>query len=210
MKGMVSPERKRPWYLVLALLGALILGTAGAYEGWSRFVAYHDSFDPTIVGAGIADEADRLAVVARFEAYLQVLDMAKSRAWPLGVAALVLGTAVFVFAMRALGGSGTARAVLVQLIVAQAGTNAAGYWLLRDVFEADLRLRDAEDAALSRDSVPEADQADVLRATATVRRASYSIALALDTLTSALIVVALTRRRSRAFFDLASEALRER
>ena len=31
---MVSAERKRPWYLVLALLGALALGTAGAFQGW--------------------------------------------------------------------------------------------------------------------------------------------------------------------------------
>ena len=61
-------------------------------RGGARFVRYHDSIDPTVVGSGIADEADRLAVVARFEAYLQVLDVAKSRAWPLGVATLVLGT----------------------------------------------------------------------------------------------------------------------
>jgi hypothetical protein len=207
---MVSAERKRPWYLVLALLGALALGTAGAFEGWSRFVSYHDAIDPTIIGAGIADEADRLAVIARFEAYLQVLDMAKSRAWPLGVATLVLGTAIFVFAMRALSGSTGARAVLVQLIVAQAGTNAASYWLLRDVFEAELRLREATDAAASRESVPERDQAEVLRAAAKMRRAGYPIALALDTLGSALIVVALTRRRTRAFFDPTGDALRER
>jgi hypothetical protein len=210
MKGMVSAERKRPWYLVLALLGALAIGTAGAFEGWSTFVSYHDSIDPTLIGAGVPDEADRLAVIARFEAYLQVLDTAKSRAWPLGVAALVLGTAVFVFGMRALGGSGTARAVLVQLVVAQAGANAASYWLLRDVFDAELRLREAQDAAASRESVPERDQPEVLRATAKVRRAYYPIALALDTLSSALIVVALTRRRSRAFFDPPSQALRER
>jgi hypothetical protein len=207
---MVSPERKRPWYLVLALLGALALGTAGAFQGWGTFVSYHEPIDPTVVGSGIADEADRLAVIARFEAYLQVLDVAKSRAWPLGVATLVLGTAIFVFAMRALGGNRAARAVLVQLIVAQAGTNAASYWLLRDVFEAELRLREAEDAATSRDNVPERDQAEVLRAASKMRRAGYPIALALDTLGSALIVVALTRQRTRAFFDPASEAMRER
>jgi hypothetical protein len=207
---MVSAERKRPWYLVLALLGALALGTAGAFQGWGTFVSYHEPIDPTVVGSGIADEADRLAVVARFEAYLQVLDVAKSRAWPLGVATLVLGTAIFVFAMRALGGNGAARAVLVQLIVAQAGTNAASYWLLRDVFEAELRLREAEDAATSRDNVPERDQAEVLHAASKMRRAGYPIALALDTLGSALIVVALTRRRTRAFFDPASEPMRER
>jgi hypothetical protein len=112
--------------------------------------------------------------------------------------------------MRALGGSATARAALVQLIVAQAGTNLASFWLLRDVFEAELRLSEATDAAASHDSIPERDQAEVLRAAAKMRRAGYPIALALDTLGSALIVVALTRRRTRAFFDPASEALRER
>jgi hypothetical protein len=204
LQRMVVPaQRKRPWYLVLALLGALALGTAGAFQGWGTFVSYHDPIDPTVIGSGIPDEADRLAVIARFEAYLQVLDMAKSRAWPLGVAALVLGTAMFVFAMRALGGSGTARAVVVQLVVAQAGANAASYWLLRDVFEAELRLREAEAAAATHETVPERDQAEVLRA-------AYPIALALNTLGSALIVVALTRRRARAFFDPTSEALRER
>jgi hypothetical protein len=207
---MVSAERKRPWYLVLALLGALALGTAGAFQGWGTFVSYHDPIDPTVVGSGIGDEADRVAVIARFESYLKVLDVAKSRAWPLGVATLVLGTAIFVFGMRALGGSATARAALVQLVVAQAVANAASYWLLRDVFEAELSMREAQDAAASHDNVPERDQAEVLRAAAKMRRAGYPIALALDTLGSALIIVALTRRRSRAFFDPASPALGER
>jgi hypothetical protein len=206
----VSAERKRPWYLVLALLGALALGTAGAFQGWGTFLSYRDPIDPSVVGAGIPNEADRIAVVARFEGYMQVLDVAKPRAWPLGVATLVIGTAVFVFAMRALGGRSSARAVLVQLVVAQAGINAASYLLLRDVFEADLHMREAEDAAVSRENVPANDQAEVLRAAAKMRRAGYPIALALDTLSSALIVLALTRKRSRAFFDPPSEALRER
>jgi hypothetical protein len=208
---MVPPvERKRPWYLVLALLGALALGTAGAFQGWSTYALYHEPLDPTVVGAGIPDEADRLAVVARFQAYLQVLDVAKPRAWPLGVATLLLGSAIFVFAMRALGGNRSARTVLVQLVLAQAVTNAAGYGLLRDVFEADLHVREAEDAAESHDRIPEHDRAAVLSAASKMRRAGYPIQLALDTLSSALIVVALTRRRSREFFDAASEAVRER
>jgi hypothetical protein len=208
---MVVPvERKRPWYLVLALLGAMALGTAGAFQGWGTFVTYHEPVDFSSAGAGIPDEADRLAVVTRFQAYLQVLDVAKPRAWPLGVATMILGTAIFVFAMRALGGSRGARTVLVQLVVAQAGINAASYWLLRDVFEADLRVREAEDAAESHERVPARDQDEVLRAAAKMRRAGYPIALALDTLSSALIVVALSRRRSREFFDPTGEALGER
>ncbi len=207
---MPPPERKRPWYLVLSLLGALALGTAGAFQGWGTFVSYRDPVDTSTAGSGIPDEADRLAVVARFQAYLQTLDAAKPRAWPLGVATLLLGGAIFVFAMRALGGSNTARAALVQLVVVQAGANAASYWLMRDVFEADLKVREAEDAAESHERVPERDRAEVLRAASKMRRAGYPIAFALDTLSSALIIVALTRRRSREFFDAAGQAVRER
>lgn len=207
---MPPPERKRPWYLLLSLLGALALGTAGAFQGWGTFVSYRDPIDPSMAGSGIPDEADRLAVVARFQTYLQTLDAAKPRAWPLGVATLLLGAAIFVFAMRALGGSSTARAVLVQLIVAQAGANAASYWLMRDVFEADLRVREAEDAAESHERVPEKDRAEVLRAASKMRRAGYPVAFGLDSLSSALIIVALTRRRSREFFDAAGQAVRER
>jgi hypothetical protein len=207
---MVPAERKRPWYLVLALLGAMAIGTAGLFQGWVIFVSYHEPIDPSIFGTGIPNEADRLAVIARFESYLQVFEAAKPRAWPVGVGALVLGGAIFVFAMRAMGGSNGARAMLVQLVMAQAGLNAAGYWLLRDVFEADLKVKEAQDAAESLDRVPERDRAELLRAVGRLRRASYPVELALDTLTSALIVVALTRKRARAFFDATGEALRER
>jgi hypothetical protein len=206
--SMVALERKRPWYLVLALLGALALGTAGAFQGWGTYVSYREPVDPSRAGAAIADEADRLAVVARVEAYVQTLDAAKPRAWPLGVATMLLGSAIFVFAVRALGGSGRARALLVQLVVVQAAANAASYWLMRDVFEADLRVREAEDAAESREHVPERDRAAVLRAAGKARRAAYPIAFAVDTLTSALIIVALTRRKSRDFFDAAGKAVR--
>lgn len=194
---------------MLALLGALAVGTAGAFQGWSTFVTYHDAIDTSGVGSDIPDESDRAAVVARFQAYVQTLDAAKTRAWPLGVATLLLGSAIFVFGIRALGGNGGARVALVQLVVAQAGVNAASYRLLGDVFEADLRVHEAEDAAQSHGRIPERDRADVLRAASKVRRAGYPIAIALDTLGSALIVIGLTRRRSRAFFDATSEALRE-
>jgi hypothetical protein len=206
----VSQPRKRPWFLVLALFGALALGTAGAFQGWATFVTYRDPVDTSSVGRDIADEADRAAVVSRVQAYIQTLDAAKSRVWPLGVATLLLGSAVFFFAMRALGGNSSARVALVQLVVAQAGANAASYWLLRDVFEADLRVHEAEDAAESHDRVPERDRAEVLRAAAKMRRAGYPIAIGLDTLSSALIVFGLTRRRSREFFDAAGKAVQER
>jgi hypothetical protein len=204
---MVPVVRKRPWYLTVALLGALAIGTVGALQGWQTFVNYRAPIDPSEMGAGIADEADRVAVVSRFQTFLQVLDVAKPRVWPLGVAALLLGTAIFVFAMRVFSRNAAARGMLVQLIVVQACANAAGYWLLRDVVDAELELKEAEIvAALPHD---QGDRADAVRA-ARLQRAAYPLGLALDTLCSALIVTALTRRRSREYLDAPAEVLRER
>jgi hypothetical protein len=195
---MAANERKRPWYLVLSLLAALAFGANGARNGWATVMLYHEPIDPAIAGRGIADEADRAAVVARVEAYVRALDAAKSRGWPLGVAKLLLGGATLFFAMRAMGGSRGARAALVQLVLAQAAAGAASHWLLRDVDEAELRCIEAQQAA-HHERVPE----EMLRAAA-------SVALALHLLGSALIVVALTRRRSRDFFEPAATAVGER
>ncbi|HEY8041847.1 MAG TPA: hypothetical protein VIF15_18715 [Polyangiaceae bacterium] len=207
----MAAERKRPWYLVLALLGALALGTTGACGGWNTVSLYREPIDAAAAAAGIADEADRAAVQARVEAYVHTLDAAKSRGWPLGVATLLLGGAIVFFSMRALGGSSGARAALVQLVVAQAGLNGAAYWLMRDVFEADLRVFEARQAADIHERVPDRPRADEMsRTTASMLRAANPIALALRTLGSALVVVALTRRRSREFFDAAAAAIEER
>jgi hypothetical protein len=205
---MPAAERKRPFYLVLALLGALALGTAAARRGWETFALYHDPIDPSIAGQGIADEADRIAVVARAQAYLQTLDAARARAWPLGVDTLLIGGAMFLFAIRALGGSGGARAALIQLAVAQAGTNAASYWLLRDVADANLRVFEAQQAAEIHERMPDRSSADAMERTeAHVLRVASPVAFGLQTLGNALVIVALTRRRSRAFFSAVGEAV---
>ena len=63
-----------------------------------------------------------MAVVARFESYLQALDAAKPRAWPLGVATLAAGQRHLRLRACALSaGAPRASAALVQLVVAQAG-----------------------------------------------------------------------------------------
>src|ERR1700742_2516782 len=110
---MAPVVRKRPWYLTAALLGALIVGTEGAREGWQTFVNYQVSVDPSEDAAGIEDDADRQAVVARVQNVLQVLDVAKPRVWPLAVAGFILGTATFIYAMRVFSGHAAARGILL-------------------------------------------------------------------------------------------------
>lgn len=205
---MATTERKRPWYLVLALLGALALGTSTASNGWKLISLYRERIDPAQAGRGIADEAERAVVVARFEAFIRALDAEKNRGWPLGVGALVLGTAVTIFAMRALGGSRGARAALVQLAVAQAGLDVASHFLLRDVEQAEMAAGIAIDFARGHEAF--ANPARAEEEAGVLARLAIPVFIGLRTLGSALVVLALTRRRSRDFFDAMAAAVEER
>jgi hypothetical protein len=207
----MAAERKRPWYLVLALLGALALGTTGACNGWGKVMLYREPVDVSLVGEGIPSPADRAAVESRMEAYLHAVDAAKPRGWPLAVGMLLLGGAMVLFSMRAMGGSGGARAALVQLAVAQAGLNAANYWLLRDVLNAEMGVQVAIQVAKIHENETDHTLADEkLRATGWAAGIVNPLSLALSTLGSAFVVVALTRKRSREFFDPSTAALEER
>jgi hypothetical protein len=208
---MAAIERKRPWYLVLGLLAALAFGANGARSGWGTIMLYHEPIDPSTAVQGIASEADRAVVVARVDAYLHALDAAKARGWPLGVAALVLGLAQLFFAMRALGGSASARAALLQLVVAQAGLNVVSHVLMRDVIAADLRVLQASETANIHEQSLDKPRADeMIRTTDAMLRVASPIVLALQLLGSALIVLSLTRRRARDFFEPPATAVRER
>jgi hypothetical protein len=193
----MAAERKRPFYLVLALLGALALGIHGAYWGWSRTALYYATINPALAGEGIADDHARAAAIARVETALHALDVAKPRAWPLGVASLLLGAATLLFAMRALAGSRSARVALVQLVIAQAGVHVASHYVLRDVSEAEFTLQAQEMADERAAGGPSGELPPI---TTGMLRAAETVRMILRTLGSALVVIGLTRRKSREFF----------
>jgi hypothetical protein len=204
---MPLAERKRPFYLVMALLGALALGTIGAGRGWATIAIYREPIDTSLAGGGIADEADRAALIARYEAYVHAIDAARSLGWPISVAELVLGSAMLLFAMRVIGGSRGSRAALVQLVVAQAALGALSYRLLPEVETSKIRLALAEKAASDHQNFPQQERVEEIRVNAQVLQVMPRLDLALRTLCSTLVVLALTRRRAREFFDAAPEAL---
>jgi hypothetical protein len=205
---MAAGERKRPWYLVVALLATLFFGASGACNGWETMMLYHEPIDPEAAGQAINDPADRAAVVTRVEASLRAHDAAKSRGWPIAVGTLLLGVATLLCTGRAFGGSGGARAALVQLVLAQAALGAVGAWLMRDVLEADVRVFEAKEAASIHEQVPDRDRADdTIRKVGVLLRVRNPVALAVQTLGSVLVVIALTRRRSRDFFESAAAAI---
>jgi hypothetical protein len=211
--GMAMQERKRPWYVALALSVALALGMMGAYGGCATFTLYRAPNVALAMGVAatrdIADDADRAAVQTRFDAFVATLDAAKPRGWPLAVATLLLGGAIVVFATRTIAGSRSGRVALLQLVVAQAGLTAASAWLMRDVDDADMRFRRAFQSALVHESTPERREADRWLFEH-VSNAWNPVVLALRTLGSAFVLVALTRRRARHFFDAAGAAVEER
>jgi hypothetical protein len=194
---MAAKQRQRPWYLVLALLGALTLGMFGASLGWSRALVYHEPVDVSVEGVGITDEAQRQLVVERAQEWIAALDAARARGWPLAIASLLLGSAILVFGVRTFAGSSTARAVLVQLVIAQATINAADCYLMRDSWDAWQRFYSVKQAMTH---VEDAEAA----------RRGLATFMGLSILGSALVVLGLTRRRSRQFLDAVDGAVEER
>jgi hypothetical protein len=211
---MPAQERKRPWYLVVALSVALALGMMGGYSGCATFTLYRA---PEVAAAtriaqtrDIADEADRAAVQARFDAYIEALDAAKARGWPLAVATLLLGSAIVFFGMRTIGGSGGGRVALVQLVFVQAGLTVASAWLMRDVDQAQLRFNDAKVSADARATYDRREADQYMRVVERASHAFIPVEIVLRTLGSMFVIIALTRRRSREFFDAAAAAVEER
>jgi hypothetical protein len=202
---MTASARKRPWYLVLALLGALALGSIGVWQGGGMMALYRDPVDTSQAGDGVADEADRAAVVARAQAFLQTLDAEKARGWPLAVATLILGGAVFTFAVRTIGGSTGSRSMLIQLVIALGAINGLTVVLLRDVFDANLQFMQAAEAARGRANPQESAWLDKLFRT--LSSVGPALDFGLSTAATTFIVVALTRRRSRDLLDAGTEAL---
>jgi hypothetical protein len=213
---MAVAERKRPWYLVVALLATLALGTIHACHGWAEIAEYREGINADLYTSDIAQEDDRAAVASRVEAYIRAFDAAQPRGYPLAVAELLLGGVIVFFSIRAMGGSNGARAALVQLVVAQAALGVASFWLLRDVDGALMRMVDAKTSVVMRDQIRQANIHDAQMAEEVARFEERMTHAFLPTLTAIqaigglLVVVALTRRRSRDFFDAAAAALEER
>jgi hypothetical protein len=206
---MATARRKRPWYLVLAVVGAMGMGTMGACVGQEGIEIYQVPNDPTALTQVFTDATDRAAVVAQFEVLLRAVDAAKSRGWPLSVLVMLLGIAVFIAAFRTLRGSRGARTALVQLIIAQAAANAVGYWLMRDAVSAYIQFRQTVGLAVLHmrpDRTREEDAA--MRSDALVR--GFPVSIAFGTMASALIVIGLTRRRSLEYFEPAADRARGR
>ena len=126
--------------------------------------------------------------------------------FPLSVGELVLGLAMFILGAAAMAGRGGARSSLVQIVLVQAalivGTYVATPKVRAAASEMELTVRAAEleeagnDPALVKDTVHRFRQ---------IEPAITGVVLGGRIMVALLIVLALTRKRTRAFYEAMSE-----
>jgi hypothetical protein len=134
-------------------------------------------------------ENERANLKAALETYSAALRAAKSRAFPLTIAELVIGFAMILFSHGASVGWAWGRRALVQLTVASVVLSAVA-WVLTP----DLRAPwDALQLATAKLDPSEVDAATLKAANVT--------GLAIGVFVSAVTVLGLTLRGSRAFYE---------
>jgi len=203
----LSTPSKRPWYLAFALLAAMSLGMVGGCSGMLVMATLHADVgdvstqcEPEVAsadGTTNADDADRVRSLC--EAWLTSLSNARSRVFPIAIATLLLGYGAVFFAARARRGRASARPLLVQLIAAQAVLGIVAYVLQPDTRRAETEFVIAKTTA--RERARTADSSELREATRTGARLAAPAWLAFTELADLLMILALTRPRSRAFFD---------
>jgi hypothetical protein len=181
---------RRPWYLVLALVAAWLLGAVSLLSGGSVVAFYRQDVadlrqsldaDPD----RILSDDEREAFRERAEHLNDVFERAKKREFPLAVGTLVLGGAMVAMAARSMSGREAARGALVQVTIARAMLVGAAFVLTADVRAAEFAV---------------AGIVGYLRV----------VGMVLQALTCLLVVVALTREGSLAFFRTREGSVWER
>ena len=212
----VPPPRsrapKRPWYLVAALVAGWVLGANAMNDGCTAVAFYRgEHIDIRAAADPITDVEARANVITLGERYIATLDAAKNRELPIGVASLLLGAAMVMLSARAMSGRAGARGGLVQVTLVRAALVVATYSFTADVRRAELDFSHSRFIAIQREQ-----QQDKQAIELTEKMAPYLVRiippaqLAFSVLASLLVVVALTRARSREFFEAAAGSLSER
>ena len=208
MAASIPPTaRKRPWYLVVALVIASVFGATGFVDGWGIITYYRTSdVDLSALVREIDDDHERADAKGALDRYVEALDVDKSRMFPLSVAELLLGMTLFALSAGAMAGRKGARSALVQVVGVQAAVVVLMYFLTAHVRLANRDLAMAlEVPKLSKGNDPELVQQTmaVNKKLVPVLEVGY---LVVRSLVAGFVLVALTRKRSLAWYEPASEA----
>lgn len=200
-----DPRLKRPPWLLAALVVALLFGAGSWNEGCSRIELYRGSHSAEmLVDQRVTDEAARQAVKDMYDRFGTIADDTRHLVLPLAVATFVLGAALLALSARGLAGRTNTRSALVQVVAVQAIVAGTTFALTRPYRDAELEWNATDSIAVQR--AVEKDDLRLRRNVAIIegmRRFSPPVGIALRMLGSGLVLLALTRQRTREFFDAA-------
>lgn len=206
-QGAPAATANRPRYLVVALVIALIFGAGCWTSGCAQLQVYRGLKDQGAASnALIRDDSERAHVEALYKRHLDAADDTRSRGIPLAAATFVLGAALLALASRALGGRTNARAALMQVVAAQAVVGVIHFVAMRKATEAELDWLLAGTLAYKHQALRPANYAFWTPIHRFDRAYREPTVLALRLLGTAFVVFALTRQRSREFFEAAGDA----
>jgi hypothetical protein len=186
-------------------VAALVFGAGAWTEGCERLSVYHGDRDKwSALNQQIPDEAGRGRAEALFQNFIEVAERERGRTIPFAAATFVLGAALLALAARGLAGKTNARSAIVQVVLAQAIVYGASWYATKDFREAEADWNLEWTIQKHKDAFP-ADQIEETRAmTRMTMHVLDPMWLVIRTLGSGLIVFALTRQRSRDFFEAAA------
>lgn len=206
-----SARAQRPRWLVVALVGALVIGAGCWTEGCERVSFYRGEADrrATVVSQEIKDDAARAKVDALYKRYVDVAEDTRKRAVPLAAATFVLGAALLALAARGLAGRSNARSALMQVVAAQALVVLATAFVAKEMRGAEHEWKIEAMLAVQKDKLAPDQYASLVESAKPLRRFGMPVWLGARTLASALILFALSRQRSRQFFEAAAGTVSE-
>ncbi len=205
------PGTRRPRYLVVALVAALVFGAGCWTEGCGRLGLYHGQTEQHARLTSVVEEDDHRAEAERlYQRFVDASDDARGRAFPLAAATFVLGAALLALAARGLAGRSNNRSALMQVVSAQAIVMVASYFLTRDMLHAEADLQYGVVLMQQREHLPAHKHEPAAAVLGAMRRYGTPGWLVFRTVASALIVVALSRPRARDFFETAGRPVSER
>jgi len=205
-ESVAAPARpRRPRYLVVAILMALVFGAGCWTEGCGRLAFYRSEVDlGAAQNAAVPDEADRGRAESLYQRFMDATEQQKGRAIPLAAATFVLGAALLALGSRSMSGRLNTRKILIQLVAAQAIVVGASFFATREIRHAELDWQLEHTLMMKRPDMQPGEYAQFCVAGRSVGHALPTAWLVFRSLASLLIIVALTRPRARAFFDSAA------
>ena len=202
----VGPRSLRPWYLVAAMVLTWFLGVHGMTSGCSTLRYLHEGsvVDMTTATQSAKNDDDprRVIFVIHEVARLTAMNEMRQLTFPITIAKLLLAGLLVVASGLAMAGRPGARSLALQALFANVALAVISYLLMRDVRAGWIETVAREGATLSPLDPAHAQLVD-RRFLWWLERTRFAV---FDLMALALAAFALTRQRTKIFFEAVAEA----